>query len=213
MKRFILIASLLSLLNCQDSNKKDVEKISVPKIEEPTNSPFIIAETVIEFLQKKDTTSYLDIAIPLEKQKTLFINNIQYNPQEQDTLEIVKRLEQKFDDRTENFLVRAGYILDIMNNDKGFNIEEATIDTMYYKDERIKNYGSFGRTLIGDWADLTVEMNFNNETYYFEIPQIIKVEQQWYLYYPEYYLRDKREKDFVDTRVQELKEKAEEFWK
>ncbi len=213
MKKIILIAALQLLLTCQESTKKDDEKTSETKIEEPTNTPFIIAESVIQFLQKKDTTSYLNIAIPLEKQKILFIDNIQYNPQEQDTLEIVKQLEKKFEDRTENFLIRAGYILDIMKNDKGFKIEEATIDTMYYKEERIKNYGSFGRTLIGDWADLTVEMTFNNETYYFEIPQIIKVEKQWYLYYPEYYLRDKREKEFVDKRVKELKEKAEEFWK
>ena len=94
-----------------------------------------------------------------------------------------------------------------------WKIENATIDTMYYKHEKTKNYGGFGRTIIGNWADLTVEMNFNNEKYYFEIPQIIKIENQWYLYYPEYYLRDERERKFVDKRVKELKEKSEEFWK
>lgn len=48
----------------------------------------------------------------------------------------------------------------------------------------MKNYGGFGRTIIGNRAVITVEMNVNNERYNFEIPQIIKEENQWYLYYP-----------------------------
>lgn len=122
-------------------------------------------------------------------------------------IEILK----KYEDRTDNFLVRAGYILDIMKNDKEFDIEKATIDSIYYNLEKIKKYGSFGKTLIGNWADLTIEMNYNNEKYYFEIPQIVKVDNEWFLYYPEYYLRDQKEKDFVERRVKELKEQSEEF--
>ncbi|WP_405377760.1 hypothetical protein [Nonlabens sp. Asnod3-A02] len=202
-------------INFLDKIDKTKESTKTKKalINEPINSPYDIAKTVIEFLQKKDTTEYLNIAIPLNKQKRLFVDNIKYNPQENDTMAIYRELKRKYDDRVDNFLVRAGYILEIMQEDKGFDIRKATIDTMYYKHEKTKNYGGFGRTIIGNWADLTVEMNFNNEKYYFEIPQIIKVENQWYLYYPEYYLRDERERKFVDKRVKELKEQSEEFWK
>ncbi|MGY3795173.1 hypothetical protein [uncultured Aquimarina sp.] len=192
---------------------KEITKTKKALINEPVNSPYDIAKTVIEFLQRKDTIKYLNIAIPLDKQKKLFVDNIKYNPLENDTMAIYRELKRKYDDRVDNFLVRAGYILEIMEEDKGFDIEKATIDTIYYKHEKTKNYGGFGRTIIGNWADLTVEMNFNNQKYYFEIPQIIKVENQWYLYYPEYYLRDEKERKFVDKRVKELKQKSEEFWK
>jgi len=177
------------------------------------NTPADVAKTVISFLQKRDTAKYLNIAIPLEKQKKLFLENIKYNPQENDTMAIYRDLKRKYDSRTENFLVRAGYILDIMKRDKNFDIEKATIDSIYYKHEKTKNYGGFSRTIIGNWADLTVEMTYNNEPYYFEIPQIIKVDNQWYLYYPEYYLRDERERQFVKDRVEQLKIQSEDFWK
>ena len=214
MKNLLFIVSLLTLFNCRNNTpSNDIIEIKTISINEPTNTPYDIAKTVIEFLQKRDTTEYLNLAIPLDKQKKLFVNNIKYNPQENDTLEIYQRLNRKYDDRMDNFLVRAGYIIDIMKQDKGFEIKEATIDSIYFKQERIKSYGSFGRTIIGEWADLTVEMNFKDEKYYFEIPQIVKVENQWYLYYPEYYLRDEKERRFVERRIQELKEKAEEFWK
>jgi hypothetical protein len=192
-------------------NKTNKHQSSI--INSTENTPIDIAKSVIEFLQKKDTTKYLNIAIPFEKQKKLFAENMKFNPQENDTMSIFRNLKKKYEDRTDNFLVRAGYILDIMKNDKEFEIEKATIDTIYYKLEKTKNYGNFSKTLIGNWADLTVEMNYNNEKYYFEIPQIIKVDNTWYLYYPEYYLRDQREKDFVEKRVKELKKQAEEFWK
>ncbi|WP_460219333.1 hypothetical protein [Psychroserpens sp. MEBiC05023] len=202
-------------VNFLEKIDKSKEKTKTKKalINEPDNSPYDIAKTVIEFLQKRDTTKYLNIVIPLDKQKKLFVDNIKYNPQENDTMAIYRELKRKYDDRVDNFLVRAGYILEIMKVDKDFEIEKATIDTMHYKHEKTKNYGGFGRTIIGNWADLTVEMNYNNEKYYFEIPQIIKIENQWYLYYPEYYLRDERERKFVDKRVKELKEQSEEFWK
>ena len=214
MKKFLCLCVLLTLFHCKDTTSpKAIKDAEENVVIVPTNTPNTIAKTVIEFLQKKDTTAYLDIAIPLDKQKWLFANNMEYNPQERDTTEIYQRLENKYKDRMDNFLVRAGYILDIMKTDKGFKIEDATIDSIYFKRERIKNYGSFGRTIIGEWANLTVEMNFNDEKYYFEIPQIIKVDNQWYLYYPEYYLRDETEKKFVERRIKELKEKADEFWK
>ncbi len=202
-------------INFLEKIDKSKEKTETKKalINEPVNSPYDIAKTVIEFLQKRDTTKYLNIAIPLDEQKKLFVDNIKYNPQENDTMAIYRELKNRYDDRIDNFLVRAGYILEIMKRDKGFEIEKATIDTMYYKHEKTKNYGGFSRTIIGNWADLTVEMIFNKEKYYFEIPQIIKIENQWYLYYPEYYLRDERDRKFIDKRVKELKVQSKEFWK
>lgn len=203
----------INLIDVSDSNQPKPIEAKSTLIEPNKNSPSDIAISVIEFLQKKDTVKYLDIAIPLEKQKLLFAENIKYNPQENDTMAVFRTLKNKYAERTDNFLVRAGYILNIMKRDKGFDIEKATIDSIYYKLEKTKQYGGFGRTIIGDWADLVVEMKFENEIYYFEIPQIIKVENQWYLYYPEYYLRDERDKQFIDKRVKELKQQAEAFWK
>ncbi|WP_353777562.1 hypothetical protein [Winogradskyella sp. 3972H.M.0a.05] len=209
MKKILLFFCFLSLINCNDK-KESSDLINI--VDEPENTPLDIAKSVIKFLRERDTTKYLDIAIPLEKQKKLFLDNIKYNPKENDTMAIYRKLKNKYDDRMENFLVRAGFILEIMSRDKGFEIVDATIDTMYFELKKIKSYGSFGRTIIGDWADLTVEMSYKSEKYYFEIPQIIKVENQWYLYYPEYYLRDEKEKSFVERRVKELEAQAEEFW-
>ncbi|QXP58557.1 hypothetical protein [Olleya sp. HaHaR_3_96] len=203
----------INLIDVTENGQNKSEKTQTSIVNSNKNTPIDIAKSVIEFLQKKDTTKYLNIAIPLKQQKKLFAENIKFNPQENDTMAVYRNLKKKYEDRTDNFLVRAGYILDIMKNDKGFNIENATIDSIYYKLEKIKKYGSFGKTLIGNWADLTVEMDYNNEKYYFEIPQIVKVDNEWFLYYPEYYLRDQKEKDFVERRVKELKEQSEEFWK
>ena len=203
----------INLLEIKDVSKEKIDKLNAGVLTIPENTPKDIALSVIKFLRKKDTLEYLNIAIPLEKQKKLFIDNIKFNPQENDTVAILNKLEEKYDDRTNNFLVRAGYILDIMKTDKEFEINKAVLDTIYYKLEKIKSYGSFGRTIIGDWAEITVEMTYNDNKYYLEIPQIINVEDKWYLYYPAYYLRDQKEKDFVERRVIELKARAEEFWK
>lgn len=203
----------ISLINVAENEQKKSNKPQTSIVNSDKNTPVDIAKSVIEFLQKKDTTKYLNLAIPFKQQKQLFAENIKFNPQENDTMAVYRNLKKKYKDRTDNFLVRAGYILDIMKNDKGFDIEKATIDSIYYKLEKIKKYGGFGKTLIGNWANLTVEMNYNNEKYYFEIPQIIKVNNEWFLYYPEYYLRDQKEKDFVERRVKELKKQSEEFWK
>jgi len=191
----------INLIEVSENGQNKSDKPQTSIINSNKNTPIDIAKSVIEFLQKKDTTKYLNIAIPFKQQKKLFAENIKFNPQENDTMAVYRSLKKKYEDRTNNFLVRAGYILDIMQNDKGFDIEKATIDSIYYKLEKIKKYGSFGKTLIGNWADLTVEMNYNNEKYYFEIPQIVKVDNEWFLYYPEYYLRDQKEKDFVERRV------------
>lgn len=203
----------INLLEIKDISKEKIEKLNTGVLTIPENTPKDIAMSVIKFLREKDTLEYLNIAIPLEKQKKLFIDNIKFNPQENDTVAILKKLEQKYDDRTDNFLVRAGYILDIMKTHTKFEINKAVVDTIYYKLEKIKKYGSFGRTIIGDWAEITVEMTYNGNKFYLEIPQIINVEDKWYLYYPAYYLRDQKEKDFVERRVIELKARAEEFWK
>lgn len=54
-------------------------------------------------------------------------------------------------------------------------------------------------------------MKYQNEKFYFEIPQILELKGKWFLYYPEYYLRDQREKDFVNEYLNERDKKADEF--
>jgi hypothetical protein len=203
----------INLIEVRDQNNSVTKKVEIDLKQTYNNTPIDVAKTVIAFLQKRDTVSYMDVTIPLEEQQKLFIENIKYNPQDKDTLTLRKKLTLKYKERQQNFLVRAGYILEIMKRDKQFDITKASIDTIYYNLEKLKTYGSFGRGLVGNWADVTVEMTYENETFYFEIPQILNVEDKWHLYYPEYYLRDEGDQQFIKKRVKEIQKQAEDFWK
>lgn len=203
----------VNLIEVRDQNIAVQEKVVIDLKKIYNNTPKDIAKTVINFLQKRDTLKYLDVTIPLDEQQKLFINNIKYNPQDKDTIALKDKLSARYNERQQNFLVRAGYILEIMKEDKQFDISEATIDTIYFNLEKLKTYGSFGRGIVGNWADVTVEMKYKNETFYFEIPQILNIENKWYLYYPEYYLRDEKEHQFVKERVKQIQKQAEDFWK
>jgi len=227
MKHFQIILALL-IIGCSTNQTKedDTKNVSSDKIENADiqnkyefksdsiglDSPEEVAEQVIEFLRHQDTTKYLKLAIPLEAQKYLFATNFEYRPDIKDQEEYMKLLESRFERKMNNFLVRAGYISEIMEEDKGFQIENATIDTITIEDVRIKNYGGFNRFIVGDWADVTVKMNFKDEEYFFEIPQIIKLGEKWFLYYPEYYIRTKRDLEFIEERVKQINQKADEFW-
>jgi hypothetical protein len=193
--------------NSKNQNKYDFKSDSIG-----FNSPEEVAKQVIDFLQKGDVDKYLKTAITLEAQKYLFSENFEYRPDIKDHEEYMSLLEAKFKRRLNNFLIRAEYIKEIMEDDKAFKIEKATIDTITIEDVRIKNYGGFNRFIVGKWADITVKMNFNNEDYFFEIPQIVKLKDKWFLYYPEYYIRTKKDLDFIEKRVKEINEKADEFW-
>ncbi|MFK7770837.1 MAG: hypothetical protein AB8F94_01815 [Saprospiraceae bacterium] len=176
------------------------------------DSPEKVAKQVIEFLQTRDTSKYLDTAIPLKAQKYLFAKNFEYRPDITNQDNFMKWLDSRFEKRMNNFLVRAGYISEIMIDDKGFDITKATIDTITIEDVRIKNYGGFNRFIVGEWADITIKMNYNNKDFFFEVPQIIKLKDKWFLYYPEYYIRTKRELEFTNKRVQEINKQADDFW-
>jgi len=176
------------------------------------DSPEEVALQVIQFLQQRDTSKYFETAIPLEGQKYLFAQNLEYRPDIKNHKEFMNWLESRFARRMDNFLVRAGYITEIMEEDKGFKIDNASIDTITIEDVRIKNYGGFNRFIVGEWADVTVKMNYNKEDFFFEIPQIIKLKDKWFLYYPEYYLRTKKGLEFTKQRVEEINRKADEFW-
>lgn len=176
------------------------------------DSPETVARHVIEFLQIGDTTKYLETAIPLNAQKYLFAKNFEYRPNIKDQDNFIKWLESRFEKRMDNFIVRAGFISEIMIEDKGFIISKATIDTITIEAVRIKNYGGFNRFIVGDWADVTVKMIYNDDEYFFEIPQIIKLKDKWFLYYPEFYIRTKKDFEYTKKRVQEINQQADEFW-
>ncbi|WMX13112.1 hypothetical protein [Aureispira sp. CCB-E] len=176
------------------------------------DSPEEVAKQVVEFLQNRDTAKYLNAIIPLEAQKYLFSQNFEYRPDIKDQAKFMKLLESRFERRMNNFLIRSEYITEIMERDKGFQIKNATIDTITIEEVRIKNYGGFNRFIVGKWADVTVKMKFNRQDYFFEIPQIIELKNKWFLYYPEYYIRTKRDLEFIKKRVKEINAKADEFW-
>ncbi len=176
------------------------------------NSPEEIAVRVIEYLQGGNEADYLETAIPLDAQKYLFAQNFEYKPELEDQKAFMKKLESGFEKRMKNFLLRAGFISEIMVEDKGFIISNATIDTITFDDVRIKNYGGFNKFIVGEWADVTVKMKYDNEEYFFEIPQIIKLKDKWFLYYPEYYIRTTQDFEFIKERKKELNKKADEFW-
>lgn len=176
------------------------------------DSPEKVAKQVIDFLQTRDTTKYLQTAIPLKAQKYLFSKNFEYRPDIKNQDDFMKWLDSRFEKRMNNFLVRAGYISEIMIDNKGFDINKATVDTITIEEVRIKNYGGFNKFIVGEWADVTIKMNFNDKEYFFEISQIIKLKDKWFLYYPEYYIRTKKDLDFINKRVKEINQKADDFW-
>jgi len=178
-----------------------------------SNSPKEVALNVISFLKNSDTSKYLQSIIPLEAQKYLSAQNFEFRPDIKNKEKYMKWLESRFADRMDNFFVRANYILEIMKDDKKFNISEATIDTITTERVRIKRYGDFNRFIVGEWSEVTIKMNYNNEVYYFEIPQIIKLKEKWFLYYPEFYLRTASEKTFVEQIKKDLDKDGDEFWK
>ncbi|MGH1335138.1 MAG: hypothetical protein ACRBFS_03355 [Aureispira sp.] len=215
---------LLAFLSCTSEKRQEstpVPSNTVPSLTEiydfrPDSlgyaSPQEVALQVIDFLRTKDTSLYLSTIIPLKGQQYLFAQNLEYRPDIKDQSAFLDKLTNKYDRRVDNFLVRSHYILQIMEEDKNFDITAASIDTITYEDVRIKSYGGFNSFIIGQWADLTVKMSYKDKPYYFEIPQVIQLKDKWFLYYPEYYLRTQKELDFVKKSIEEINAKAEEFW-
>ena len=226
--RYLLILCAILIVGCNDKNNISENPILEPSsdIDNSTapisydfesdslgyDSPEEVAIQVISYLQTKDTISYFEAAIPLSAQKYLFAQNFEFRPDIEDQKAYMKWLSSRFERRMNNFLVRAAYIEDIMLEDKDFQINLATVDTITFKNKRIKSYGGFDRHIVGDWADVTVKMKYNNQDFFFEIPQIIKLKDKWFLYYPEYYIRTTRDLEFTKRRVKEINEKADEFW-
>lgn len=176
------------------------------------DTPEEVAIQIVDFLDKKDTSKYLEVILPFEAQKYLAAHNLEYRPDILDTVRHMKWLESRFEDRWHNYFVRANYILDIMREDKGIRIDTSMIDTITFEPERIKNYGGFDRFIVGEWADLDVKLNYKGKVYYFEIPQVIKLKNKWFLYYPEFYIRDENDFKFIKERVKVINQKADEFW-
>lgn len=214
--RYIITILILATIGCtingqhQEERAIDDDCLEVNSV--GFNSPQEVVLQIVKFLQNGDTTLYLNTAIPLEYQKYLFEQNFEYRPDIEDQEKFIQKLESRFKERMNNFLIRAKYIKEIMIEDENFLIKEATIDTITFKKVRIKNYGGFDRFIVGDWADVTIKMTYNQQTFFLEIPQIIKVKEKWFLYYPEYYIRTVKSKEFVEKRVREINQKADAFW-
>ena len=225
IKYIKVLLLLIPLISC-NNHTEEVKPIKEPHPVEQTindnkydfdsklmglDSPEEIAKQVISFLRTNDTTRYLNIVIPLEAQKYLSEENFEYRPDITDKEEYIDWLESKYEKRTNNFLVRANYLTQIMI-DKKFDITKAAIDTITSRPVRIKNYGGFDRYIVGEWNEITVKMNYKGDSYFLEIPQIIKLKEKWFLYYPEYYLRTEEELEFIQNRIKEINKKADEFW-
>lgn len=225
MKKIVTILLVILISSCTETktkesldNKTEIEISTTSPYDFDENkvglkSPTDVANGVIDFLKNADTTKYLNLAIPLNAQKLLFEQNFEFRPDIKDTSAYMDSLEVRFNNRMQNFLVRSSYIHEIMIEDKKFDIKMAKIDTIIIESKRIKDYGGFDRPIIGNWAEVTIIMDFNEERFHFEIPQIIELKGKWFLYYPEYYIRDKKEKAFINQYLKEKNEKADEFLK
>ena len=171
-----------------------------------------VAIQVIDFLSTKDTTKYLDVILPFEAHQYFAAQNLEYRPEIKDTVKYMQWIADRYDNRWANYFVRAGYILDIMKRDKGILIDTSMIDTITFEPKRIKQYGGFGRFIVGEWADLDVKLTCNDKNYYFEIPQIVKLNNKWFLYYPEFYIRNESEYLYIKNHDRIMEMKADDFW-
>jgi hypothetical protein len=198
---FLIAVGLSSCGNSQTESATDSSKVDISP-EWSVNgksSSKEVALGIIEFLRNADTSQYLMLAIPLEGQKLIFERNFdpktgfkEYHEAQLDTL------ESKYPSALENFIVRSGYIHKIMIRDKEFHISKASIDTIIV--EKLPANMFRGESFPKEnWNMVTVVMDYNKEKFYFEIPQIVELEGKWFLYYPEYYLRDQKELDFVNS--------------
>lgn len=226
--RFTIFIAVLSftVLSCS----QNVEQESVSKSSSDSNtkemvldydfnadsvgyySPEEVARIVVNFLVHKDTARYLSAAIPLQVQKYLFQQNFEYQPNLKDQDSVIDRLTARYDERMENFLVRSKYILQIMQNDKKFRIDQAVVDTLSRTPERIKNYGGGSQYIVGNWIKVSVKMTYEGEEFFLEIPQIIELKGKWFLYYPEFYIRTKSDLKFMNERTDEFNRRMADFW-
>lgn len=211
---FIIILSLL-IIGCKDnpeqrgpkvSHRKQVSKYNFNERKIGLKSPKAVADGVIDFLRNADTTQYLSLAIPLKAQQYLLEQSFELGPDIPNRTVYLDSLAISFEERMDIFLVRSYYIHKIMTHDLQFDIQKAHIDSVIIKPETIKNYGGFDRPIHGNWAEVTFIMNYKGEPYYFQIPQIVEIKGKWFLYYPEYYIRDQKEMDFIHNYLKRKKE-------
>ena len=157
-----------------------------------------VALGVIEFLRNADTSQYLKLTIPLEGKKQIVTRDLELKHQKEYLDTQLDAVEDQHSSSLENFLVRSGYIHEIMIEDKNFEITKAEIDTLIVKKLPANMFR--GRSFPKEnWNMVTVIMEYKKEKFYFEIPQIVELDERWFLYYPEYYLRDQKELDFVNS--------------
>lgn len=214
MQKLIIIIISFLTIGCKDnsqqrgpkvSHKKQVSKYDFNERKIGLKNPETVAYGVLDFLKNADTTQYLSLAIPLKAQQYLLEENFKLDPDIPNRTTYLDSLAFQFEERMDNFLVRSYYIHEIID-DQQFDIQKARIDSVVIKPVRIKNYGGFDRPIHGNWAEVTFIMNYKDEPYYFQIPQIVEVKGKWFLYYPEYYIRDQKEMDFINDYLKRKKE-------
>lgn len=226
MKEIVTILIVVLIASCIEVKGQKILDVEEVEVSISDSNPYNFDETkvglesaidvaygVIDFLKNADTAQYLNLAIPLNAQKYLFNENFEFRPDIKDTAAYMNSLETGFDKRMDNFLVRSFYIHEIMIEDKEFDIKMATIDSVIVESRRIKDYGGFDRPIVANWAEVTLLMKYNNIIFYFEIPQILEIKGKWFLYSPEYYIRDQNEKDFLNDYLKRKNDKADEFLK
>lgn len=198
---FLIAIGISSCGNAQTESIKDSSKVNTLSAWSVNGKPSSkeVALGVIEFLRNSDTSQYLKLVIPLEVQKLILERDFEARTNFKEYHEAqLDSLEARYSSALENFLVRSGYIHEIMVEDKAFLISKASIDTILV--EQLPANMFRGENFPKEnWNMVTVIMEYKKEKFYFEIPQIVELEGKWFLYYPEYYLRDQKELDFVNS--------------
>ncbi len=182
MKRHLLLILIAvgfsSFGNSQTASASDSSKVdNLPAwCNNGKSSSEEIAIGVVEFLRNSDTSQYMKHAIPLEGQKLIherdFDPKIDIKEYHQTQLD---SLNARYTSILENFLVRSGYIHEIMIEDKDFYISKAVIDTIIVE-KLPANMFRGKRFPKENWNMVTVVMEYNKEKFYFEIPQIVELD-------------------------------------
>ena len=157
-----------------------------------------VATVFLEFLQKKDSSKYLDLIIPLEGQQLIHERGLSKRKGLLDYHKAqIDSLEPRYKSFVGNFFIRSAYLDEIMIEDEGFNVKEASVDSILI--EKLPANLFQGESFHGqNWNMVIVRMNYGEEKYYLEIPQIIELYGRWFMFYPEYYLRSQKVMDFVN---------------
>lgn len=186
-----------SAIEVYSQSINDTTNYRFNNIKKGFKTPEDLAKSLIKSLQYYDETSYLRHIIPIEEKLELYKMNLQYNVINEDSVKYLDSISKSDISRKLNFIKRAKYFLEIILEDKKIDINKIDIIdiTKELKSEYLYDYT--GDKMVAPFAIINVKIEFNHEYFYIEIPQVVKVKDRWYLNYPEYYIRDKSEYEFL----------------